>query len=81
MIPSNFITGKQAIDLVKSGQLTLEQVIRDHQARYLERGALFNAWVAANHEACIRNAEATSTDKPLVGMIVGVKDIIGKYMS
>lgn len=83
MIPSNFITGKQAIELVKSDQITLAQVIQDHQARYLEPGALFNAWVSVNHEDCIQGAaaaEAVSPAKPLTGMIVGVKDIIGESL-
>ena len=78
MIPANFITGKQAIDLVKSGQITVPQIIKDHQDRYLERGALLNAWVTVNHDECIRNAEATPNTQSLAGMMVGVKDIIGE---
>jgi Asp-tRNA(Asn)/Glu-tRNA(Gln) amidotransferase A subunit family amidase len=81
MIPSNFITGQQAIELVRSGHLTLSQVIKDHQDRYSERGALLKAWAMVNHEACIREAQGENTSKPLTGMTVGVKDIVGKLFS
>lgn len=77
MLPSNFLTGKQTIALVRSGEVSLAQVIQDHQDRHQERGHLFNAWVTVRHQQCIQDAEASPVMKPLTGMILGVKDIIG----
>jgi hypothetical protein len=49
MIPSNYLTGTEAISLVNDDELTLEQVLQDHQERYEQRNDRVKAWVCVDH--------------------------------
>lgn len=37
MVPTNYLTATETLALIKSGQVTAEQVIQDHKQRYEER--------------------------------------------
>jgi len=73
MLPSNYLTASQVHDLVESGDLTLEQIIGDHQTRIEERDQDVLAWKCTNFDA-----PPPALTKELCGITIGVKDIMSK---
>jgi Asp-tRNA(Asn)/Glu-tRNA(Gln) amidotransferase A subunit family amidase len=72
MIPSNYLTGTEAIALVNDDELTLEQVLQDHQERYEQRNDQVKAWVCVDHTG----TNDKVIEGPLRGMVIGIKDNI-----
>ena len=72
MYLSNYLTGTEAIALVATDDLTLEQVLQDHKERYEQRNHQVKAWVCVDHTGT--NNEVL--EGPLRGMRIGIKDII-----
>jgi Asp-tRNA(Asn)/Glu-tRNA(Gln) amidotransferase A subunit family amidase len=77
MIPSNYLTGTEAIALalVNDDELTLEQVLQDHQERYEQRNQQVRAWVCVDHTG----TNDKVLEGPLRGMVIGIKDIISTF--
>jgi Asp-tRNA(Asn)/Glu-tRNA(Gln) amidotransferase A subunit family amidase len=73
MLPSNYLTASQAHALVKSGDLTVDQVIGDHRQRIEERDKDVLAWTSTN----FITPEGSIT-KELCGTTIGVKDIMSR---
>jgi hypothetical protein len=72
MIPSNYITGTEAIASVARDEITLDQVLQDHKDRYVQRNNQVKAWVCVDHTG----TNDKVLEGPLRGMIIGIKDII-----
>jgi Asp-tRNA(Asn)/Glu-tRNA(Gln) amidotransferase A subunit family amidase len=72
MIPSNYLTGTEAIASVNDDELTLEQVLQDHQERYEQRNDQVKAWVCVDHTG----TNDKVIEGPLRGMVIGIKDNI-----
>jgi hypothetical protein len=69
---SNYLTGNEAVASVAAEEITLDQVLKDHQERYEQRNDQVKAWVCVDHtgtkDKCLKG--------PLRGMVIGIKDII-----
>jgi len=79
-IPTNFLTATETQALLAEGQITVTQVVRDHQARYQARDAAVHAWVCTNFDGALALAAKGETKGlPLHGVVIGVKDIISTY--
>jgi Asp-tRNA(Asn)/Glu-tRNA(Gln) amidotransferase A subunit family amidase len=72
MIPSNYLTATQTMALVAEDEVSLKQVIQDHQERYEQRNDQVKAWVCVDHTG----AKEKVLEGPLRGMVIGIKDII-----
>jgi Asp-tRNA(Asn)/Glu-tRNA(Gln) amidotransferase A subunit family amidase len=72
MIPSNYLTGTEAIALVAKDEITLDQVLQDHKDRYEQRNNQVKAWVCVDHTG----TNDQVLEGPLRGMVIGIKDII-----
>ena len=72
MIPSNYLTGTEAIALVDDDELSLERVLQDHKDQYEQRNDQVKAWVCVDHTG----AKDKVLEGPLRGMVIGIKDII-----
>jgi Asp-tRNA(Asn)/Glu-tRNA(Gln) amidotransferase A subunit family amidase len=77
MILSNYLTGNEAIASVAAVEITLEQVLKDHQERYEQRNDQVKAWVCVDHTS----ANDYVLEGPLRGMTIGIKDIISTSQS
>ena len=73
MLASNYLTGSQAAALVASGDLTVEEVIKDHRKRIEERDKEVLAWTCTNFDV-----PKPSLTKELCGVTIGVKDIMSE---
>jgi hypothetical protein len=80
MVPTNYLTATETLDLIMSGQVTAEQVIQDHKQRYEDRNGEVRAWVHVNFDGAIAAAKSTE-GLPLHGVTLAVKDIISKSPS
>jgi hypothetical protein len=78
MVLTNYLTATEILVLIKSGQVTAEQVIQDHKKRYEERNDEVRAWVHVNFDGAIAAAKSTE-GLPLHGVTLAVKDIISKF--
>lgn len=76
MIPANYLSGVETIGAVRSGERTVAQVIKDHEVRYVANQDTLKAWAAVGHKKAIDELEESGGDRPLTGMVIGVKDII-----
>jgi Asp-tRNA(Asn)/Glu-tRNA(Gln) amidotransferase A subunit family amidase len=81
-IPSNYLTATEAQRLIVEGQLTVEQVAKDHLERYRRRNDRVKAWAYIDEHRIL--AEARKLDAipreqrgPLFGVVLGVKDMMG----
>jgi Asp-tRNA(Asn)/Glu-tRNA(Gln) amidotransferase A subunit family amidase len=72
MIPSNYLTGTEAIASVAKDEIFLHQVLQDHQERYEQRNDQVKAWVCVDHTG----TNDKVLEGPLRGMVIGIKDII-----
>jgi len=82
-VPSNYLTATEARSLITRGQLTVEQVARDHLQRYHQRNDKVKAWACIEEERTLEEARRldaipTAERGPLFGVILGVKDMMGK---
>lgn len=85
MIPANFLTGSQAIACLEAGERSLAEIIQEHRDRYDERNGMLGAWTTVRFDEAIRRADeqdaeedVTKKQSALRGLMVGVKDLIGK---
>jgi Asp-tRNA(Asn)/Glu-tRNA(Gln) amidotransferase A subunit family amidase len=80
-IPTNYLTATGTQALLASKQVTINQIIHDHQARYRARDSDTHAWVTTNFEGALAKAEKEDTaGLPLHGVVIGVKDIISAFL-
>ena len=76
------LSGSEAINLVRSGQATVEQIAQSCLQRYRERDEQVKAWAYLDPEQVLREArkiDALPVKGPLAGLMVGVKDVIQTY--
>lgn len=84
-LPSTYLTATETIALVSSGKLTVTQVALDHLARYDERDGQVHAWAYLDRDRIMKEAArldalAVGDRGPLLGVILGVKDVISTYL-
>lgn len=73
MVASNYLTALETKALLIEGRTTIDQILKDHQDRYNERDKQVNAWV------CVDHAKGSHIqDRPLRGMVIGIKDSISE---
>jgi Asp-tRNA(Asn)/Glu-tRNA(Gln) amidotransferase A subunit family amidase len=78
---SNVLTVSETLPLLKSGALTVTQLVQDHITRYDERDPIVHAWAYFDRDRALREAarlDAIPAEKrgPLHGVIIGVKDMM-----
>lgn len=75
--PTNFLTATETQALVRSGKVSVTQVLSDHVGRYKDRNGQVGAWVHVKHDEGVMGGEE-DVDRPLYGVTLGVKDIMGE---
>lgn len=83
-ITSNYLTASETAALVRSGSLSMVEVVKDHIARHGQRDPDVQAWAFFSEEHALREAERLdeiTVDKrgPLHGLVLGLKDMMRKY--
>jgi Asp-tRNA(Asn)/Glu-tRNA(Gln) amidotransferase A subunit family amidase len=71
-LPSNYLTATETQALLASGQITADQILKDHQLRYHERDEKVKAWVCVDHS----RESKENIEEGLQGVVIGIKDII-----
>jgi Asp-tRNA(Asn)/Glu-tRNA(Gln) amidotransferase A subunit family amidase len=75
MLPSNYLTATETLEAISRGDITPQQVVQHHKARYDARDGAVKAWVHVRHDDALKQAEGMQ-GLPLYGVVVGVKGII-----
>lgn len=80
-IPLNYLTASEAASLVRSGDISIVDLVQAHIERYTQRNAGVEAWAFLDEDRALREAarlDAVPVDErgPLHGVVLGVKDMI-----
>src|SRR5260370_19222804 len=79
MVRANELTATEALDLMRTGRLSVEELARACLARIRERDPVVKGWVHLDPDLILRNARELDSQEvkgPLHGIPIAVKDVI-----
>ncbi|MFW2541080.1 amidase [Primorskyibacter sp. 2E107] len=69
------LTARQAVDALKSGEVTPVELVEASLARIAQTGPAINAMVTTCAERALSAAQNADRDSPLAGLPIGIKDL------